>query len=159
MLHHPIFLKENLCCPWITRFPLLVTFTLEYRKLCIFLTSRLKKRKENKKDRPTQTLPIFRPKGQTNLLFFRPNLLLFWDCYFPQTKLGKKKKKFVWKTFGQKSAVWFFCFVFGNESNELHTISIINAFLDSFLWGVHFGAKFLIFFLTTKKALQNELVA
>ena len=38
---------------------------------CIFYVSRFLKIKKNKKYLPT--LPTFRPKGQTNLLFFMPN--------------------------------------------------------------------------------------
>ena len=32
MLHHPIFLKENPCCSWITRFPLVQATTVKKNK-------------------------------------------------------------------------------------------------------------------------------
>ena len=32
MLHHPIFLKENACCTWITRFPLVQATTVNMLK-------------------------------------------------------------------------------------------------------------------------------
>ena len=38
MLHHPIFLKENPCCTWITRFPLVQATTVNMHNLCTYHT-------------------------------------------------------------------------------------------------------------------------
>ena len=46
MLHHPIFLKENPCCTWITRFPLVQATTVKRLKKCVKLPQNTSKEAE-----------------------------------------------------------------------------------------------------------------